>query len=189
MFFAASGACVAFFLQQIPKKYQPKILNGIITVALIILISVCTFNISKPLVSSSVKEFFEPNIWIKTNLGRDRLYYARKHHRDNRVEQFRDLVAPGSKVALVAGGNSWIYHFYLVSPQVEIVPTSLDEVKNNTQAYDYLLCLDVECNLSQIIKTPPTGTEILNDSFSAYKTLWESSNKSLQQGKLIQLKK
>ena len=203
LFFAASGACVAFFLQQIPKKYRSKILNGIITVALIMLVSACVLNVSKPLSGLSIKEFFKPNIWSKTDLGRDRLYYARKNYGDNRVEQFRDLVVPNSKVALVAGEKSWIYHFYLVSPQVEIVPTSLAQVKNNLQVYDYLLCLDVECDLSQIGENSSTddrvnrsaSAEIPDDSLSvvsdlsAYKTLWESSNKSLKQGKLIQLKK
>ena len=205
LFFAASGACVAFFLQQIPKKYRPKILNGIITVALIMLVSACILNVSKPLGGLSIKEFFKPNIWSKTDLGRDRLYHARKYYGDNRVEQFRDLVVPGSKVALVAGEKSWIYHFYLVSPQVEIVPTSLAQVKNNPQAYDYLLCLDLECNLSQIRENSPindkanisVSAETRDDNLSAsadlsstiYKTLWESSNKSLKQGKLIQLSK
>ena len=175
LFFAASGACVAFFLQQIPKNYQPKILKGIITGALIILISACVLNVSKPLGGLSVKEFFKPNIWSQTDFGRDRLYYARKYYQDDRVEQFRDLVAPGSKVALVAGDKSWIYHFYLVNHNLKIVPTSLAKLEEQAQTYDYLLCLDVKCNLSQNKNT--------------YKTLWQSSIESSRPAKLIQLKK
>jgi hypothetical protein len=189
LFFAASGACVAFLLQQISKKYQPKILNWIITIALILLISSCILNVAKPLGGLSVKEFFKPNIWSKTDLGRDRLYYARKHYRDDRVEQFRDLVAPGSKVALVAGDNSWIYHFYLVNPDVEIVPTSLAKFNNNSQAYDYLLCVDVECNLGQIQDNSPCDDGVcLNSVTTTYKTLWQSSTESSKPSKIIQLK-
>ncbi len=174
LFFAASGACVAFFLQQIPKKYQPTILNGIISIALILLISACVLNVAKPLGGLSITEFFKPNIWSKTNMGRDRLYYGRKHHGDDRLEKFRDLVPSGSKVALLAQDKSWIYHFYLVNPHVVIIPTSLSKLENNWQTYNYLLCLDVDCNLTQLK---------LN-----YQTLWESSTKSSRPGKLIQLK-
>ena len=174
LFFVASGACVTFFLQQIHKKYQPTILNGIISVALILLISACVLNVAKPLGGLSITEFFKPNIWSKTNFGRDRLYYGRKHYGDDRIEKFRDLVPSGSKVALLADDKSWIYHFYLVNPQVEIIPTSLSKLSNNWQNYNYLLCLDVDCNLTQLK---------LN-----YQTLWESSTKSSRPGTLIQLK-
>ena len=142
--------------------------------ALILLISACVLNVTKPLGGLSVTEFFKPNIWIQTNLGRDRLYYGRKHHGDDRLEKFRDLVPSGSKVALLADDKSWIYHFYLVNPQVEIIPTSLSKLSNHWQTYDYLLCLDVNCNLTQLK---------LN-----YQTLWESSPKSYRSGKLIKLK-
>ncbi|VEP15880.1 conserved membrane hypothetical protein [Hyella patelloides LEGE 07179] len=174
LFFAASGACVAFMLQQIPSKYQSKILNGIIAISLFLLISASVLNVSKPLGGLSITEFFKPNIWSRTELGGDRLYYARKRYKDDRVEKFRDLVTPGSKVALLANEKTWIYHFYLVNPQVAIVPTSLTEFKNNSQVYDYLLCLNTECNL--------------NDIGTTHKLLWKSSTESARQGKLIKLK-
>lgn len=174
LFFAASGTCVAFFLQQIPQKFQGKILQGIKASALIILISACVLNVSKPLGGLSITEFFKPNIWNKTNFGSDRLYYARKHHDDDRVEQFRDLVAPGSKVALIAGEKSWIYHFYLVSPGVEIIPTSLSQFLNNLKTYDYLLCLDTECDLSQLKK-------------NSYTIVWQSATKLSKSGRLVKV--
>lgn len=175
LFFVASGACVAFFLQEIPKKYRSIILNGITTVALVLLISACILNVTKPLGGLSITEFFKPNIWSRTHLGGDRLYYGRKHYGDNRIEQFRDLVPSGASVALLADKKSWIYHFYLVNPHVEIVPTSLSKLDTIGQTYDYLLCLDVDCNLTQL----PID----------YQTLWESSVKSNRSGILIQLKK
>ena len=116
LFFAASGACVAFFLQQIPQKYRSKILNAIMAIALTLLVSACVLNVAKPLGGLSITEFFKPNIWSKTHFGSDRLYYGRKHYGDNRIEEFRDLIPSGSKVALLAGEKSWIYHFYLVNP-------------------------------------------------------------------------
>lgn len=174
LFFAASGACVAFFLQQIPQKFQSKILQGIKAIALIILIAACVLNVSKPLGGLSITEFFKPNIWNKTNFGSDRLYYARKHHGDYRVEQFRDLVPKDAKVALISAEKSWIYHFYLVSPGTEIVPTSLSKLRNNIQAYDYLFCLDAECDLTQL-------------ESNSYKIVWQSLIESSRPAKLVKL--
>lgn len=174
LFFAASGACVAFFLQQIPKKYQSKIFRSITVIALILLISASVLNVTKPLGGLSITQFFQPNIWTKTAWGSDRLYYARKHFGDDRVEQFRTLVPPKSQVALLAGDKSWIYHFYLVNPQVSIVPTSLSILKKDYTTYDYLLCLDVECNAQHLS--------------ASSQMLWKSSNKALRQGAIIKLK-
>jgi hypothetical protein len=175
LFFAASGACIAFFLQQISKKYQPKILSGITAIALILLISASTLNVTKPLGGLSITQFFQPNIWTKTAWGSDRLYYARRHHGDDRVEQFRNLVPPRAKVALLAGDKSWIYHFYLVNPQGTIVPTIWSTLQNQPSEYDYLLCLDVECNFQEL----PTFERVL----------WQSSDKAVRPSALIQLKK
>jgi hypothetical protein len=175
LFFAASGACVAFFLQQIPHKYQLKISQGITTIALILLVSASVFNVSKPLGGLSITQFLQPNIWTKTAWGSDRLYYAKKHHQDDRLEQFRHFVPPGAKVALLAGAKSWIYHFYLVNPQATIVPTIWSRLQNKSSEYDYLLCLDVECNPQEL------------SNFE--RVLWQSSNKTVRPSALIQLKK
>ena len=177
LFFAASGACVAFFLQAIPRKVQSKILNGIKITTLIILISACVLNVSKPLGGLSITEFFKPNIWSKTSWGSDRLYYARKHYGDKRIEQFRDLVPDGSKVALIAGENNWIYHFYLVSPQVEIVPVSFTKFESNPQVYDYLFLFDTE-----------TEYDITQLETSKNITVWSSPSSSSQPSKLIRLR-
>jgi hypothetical protein len=175
LFFTASGACVAFFLQQIPHKYQLKVGRGITTIALILLISASVFNVTKPLGGLSITQFFKPNIWTKTAWGSDRLYYARKHHQDDRVEQFRHFVPPRAKVALLAGEKSWIYHFYLVNSQAKIVPTIWSKLQNKSSGYDYLFCLDVECNPQKL------------STFE--RVLWQSSNKAVRPSVLAQLKK
>ncbi|MDJ0648656.1 MAG: hypothetical protein QNJ60_08110 [Xenococcaceae cyanobacterium MO_188.B19] len=177
LFFAASGACVAFFLQQIPRKIQSKILNGIKITTLIILISACVLNVSKPLGGLSITEFFKPNIWSKTSWGSDRLYYANKYHGDERIEEFRNLVPDGSKVALIAGRKSWIYHLYLVSPQVEIVPVSFAKFKSNPQVYDYLFLFDTE-----------TEYDLTHLETSKNITVWSSPSDSSRPSKLIRLR-
>ncbi len=126
----------------------------------------CGLNNAKPLLSLS------RNILISTNFGTDRLYYAREYHGDDRVERFKDLVPAGADVALVTSSNSWTYHFHLINSQIRLEPTNFSSFKENPALYDYLLCLDVDCNISEI--SVPS------------KVLWKSLDKSLK-GKLIQI--
>ena len=173
LFFVASGVCVAFFLQNLSCKYQSQILQGITSIALILLISACVLNTSKPLGGLSITEFFKPNIWSKTELGSDRLYYGNKHYRDNRLEKFRDLVPTGSRVALLANKKSWIYHFYLVKPQSQITPLSVNKLKSSIENYDYVLCLDVACDPAKF-----SGN---------YTQIWESPQSNARSAKIIKL--
>lgn len=171
LFFVASGVCVAYFLQFLVDKVNKHFSKIIIFLSLFILISSCALNSEKPFCGISIKEFFKPNIWLHTDLGRDRLYYARKYYRDNRVNEFKNRVPEGAKVALVARDNSWIYHFYLGRPEVKIKPISLGELSQNSILYDYILCLDINCEADSI-QIP-------------YKILWQSDESSRKVAKII----
>jgi hypothetical protein len=172
LFFTASGVCIAFFLGAITYFQKDSFFRkSIIILSIFILISSCILNTSKPLGGISIKEFLKPNIWIKTNFGQDRLYYAQKFYKDDRVETFKMLVSENSKVALVAADETWIYHFYLTNPNIRIEPIKFSNFKKNHASYDYLFCLDIDCNLSEL-DVP-------------YKILWNNSNKSSKLGKLV----
>ncbi|MCU0535398.1 MAG: hypothetical protein MUD14_16035 [Hydrococcus sp. Prado102] len=174
LFFTASGVCIAFFLNYITNQKKDSILTKIVIVlSIFILISSCVLNTSKPLGGLSIKEFFKPNIWIKTNFGSDRLYYGNKFYKDDRIDKIRTLVSENSKVALVAGDNTWIYHFYLTNPNSIIEPIKFSQFKEDSISYDYLLCLDENCDPSQL--TVP------------YELLWSSSNESQKAGKLLKI--
>jgi hypothetical protein len=174
LFFTSSGVCIAFILNSIADRKKHFLLNKIIIIlSIFILISSCVLNSSKPLGGLSIKEFFKPNIWIKTNFGNDRLYYGNKYYKDERIDRIRRLISENSKVALVAGDDSWIYHFYLTNPNSIIEPIKFSQFKEDSTLYDYLLCLDVNCNLSQI-DVP-------------YELLWNSSNESPKAGKLLKI--
>lgn len=172
LFFTGSGVCIAFLLTLIISEKRNLFLRqSILWLSIIILISSCLLNVSKPLGGLSITEFFKPNIWVKTDFGQDRLYYAKKHYEDNRVTIVKTLVPDYAKVALIGRGNSWIYHFYLTNPNIKIDPIKLSNFKKNYTTYDYLLCLDSQCNLSDL-NTP-------------YEILWNSSKNSKKLGKLV----
>ncbi len=172
LFFTASGVCIAFFLTLIINQKRNSLLQkSLLLLSIFILISSCVLNSSKPLGGLSITEFFKPNIWLKTNFGQERLYYAQKYYNDDRITTFKTLVPAQSKVALIGGKNSWIYHFYLTNPNIKFEPITLTNFKENYTAYDYLLCLDVQCDLS--------------DLNASYEILWSNSNNSRKLGKLI----
>ncbi|WP_157951093.1 glycosyltransferase family 39 protein [Cyanothece sp. BG0011] len=174
LFFTASGVCIAFLLTLIINlKRNSVIKKSMLWLFLFILISSCILNSSKPLGGLSITEFFKPNIWVKTNFGQDRLYHVNNYYNDDRVTIFKTLVPDNSKVALIGGDNSWIYHFYLTNPKVKFEPITLSEFKDNYATYDYLFCLDVQCDLS--------------DLNTFYEILWSSSNESRKLGKIISL--
>ncbi len=172
LFFAASGICVSFFLQSTFLQNK-KLLAAIFVIFTFIFFSSCTLNAAKPFNGVSIKEFFKPSIWLSTNFGTNRLYYADKRYGDNTVKKVKELIAEGSKVALVASSGSWIYHFYLVNPQVKIEPISFNQFEKNALSYNYLLCLDTDCELSQ--------------SNFLYKNLLDDSDTSKKRVKLIKI--
>ncbi|EAZ92864.1 hypothetical protein [Crocosphaera chwakensis] len=172
LFFTASGVCIAFLLTLIINQKRNSVFQkSLLLLSIFILISSCVLNSSKPLGGLSITEFFKPNIWAKTNFGQERLYYANGYYNDDRITKFKTLVTNQSKVALIATDDSWIYHFYLTNPNVEIEPITLPEFKENYTAYDYLLCLDVQCDLT--------------DLNASYEILWSNSNDSRKIGKLL----
>jgi hypothetical protein len=167
LFFTSSGVCIAFLLEAIYQKGNKRMINFILSFSVFILVSSCLLN--------STKNIRKPNIWIESKLGIDRLYYARQHYRDDRVEQFKKIVPTGSLVALYAGDESWIYHFYLTNPGTKIEPINLSALKGGSTLlkYDYLLCLEVDCNLS--------------DLNIPYQILWSSTNASRILGKIVKI--
>lgn len=176
LFFTASGVCIAFFLTSIIRLKKDSILTkSIIVLSIFILISSCILNSSKPFGGLSIKAFFKPNIWRETNFGQDRLYYGDQYYKDDRIEKFKTLVSKDSKVALVAEDDTWIYHFYLTNPDVTIEPVKFSKFQENRTLYDYLFCLDVDCDLSEL-NVP-------------YKILWKNANDAPILGKLVLLQK
>ncbi|NJM89027.1 MAG: hypothetical protein HC847_19590 [Hydrococcus sp. RU_2_2] len=174
LFFTSSGVCIAFLLNSITNQEKHSLLNKIvIMLSIFILISSCVFNSSKPFGGLSIKSFFNSNIWVKTNFGNDRLYYGNKHYKDKRISIIKRRISDNSKVALVAGSNTWIYHFYLTHPNSIIEPIEFSQFKEDSALYDYLLCLDANCNLSQL-DVP-------------YELLWNSSKESPEPGKLLRI--
>lgn len=173
LFFVASGVCVAYLLQISVDRLNKHLSSIVIVLSLFILIASCALNSVKPFSGISVKEFFKPNIWLHTNFGRDRLYFARKYYKDNRVEEFNDRVPEGSNVALVAGDTSWIYHFYLGNPTLTIKPIQLESSSKNLAGYDYALCLDIDCE-AESLQVP-------------YKILWQSDEQSRKLAKILKI--
>ncbi|GFE67662.1 glycosyltransferase family 39 protein [Chroococcus sp. FPU101] len=173
LFFSASGLCIAFFLQSIYPKIKNRGIQFLQIVFIIILISSCLLNSSKPFAGLSIKQFLKPNIWLKTNFGTNRFYYANRHFEDERLAKFAELIPVNSQVALLAGDNSWIYPFYLINPQIIIQPVALKELQQKNHNFDYTLCLDVGCTL---ISDQPS-----------YKVLWASNEESKKLGKIIKI--
>ncbi|GBF81739.1 hypothetical protein AsFPU1_3159 [Aphanothece sacrum FPU1] len=187
LFFASSGVCIAYLIKSV-KIRQNLLIKIIKYTSIFILFFSCAINSNKPLLLSPNKiltgsdlipfkwpyTVVNDSIWAKTNLGSNRLYYAERHYGDQRVSLFTKLIPVDSKIALVTGENTWIYHYLLLNPDVKFTSVSLSSLKSSALEFDYILCLQLKCNLNNI---PPNSS-----------VLWYSTS-STQQGKLIQLKR
>ncbi|MGK7945935.1 MAG: glycosyltransferase family 39 protein [Microcystaceae cyanobacterium] len=186
LFFASSGVCVAYFLQSLVanKKW---LTHSVKYASILILLVACTINQMKPLLfepnQPSVASNFFPSrwahaiihdsVWAKTDFGKNRLFYAEWHYRDNRISQFAQLVPEGSKIALVTNVDTWIYHFLLFNPSLKFIPIQQSELQSKNTDFDYLLCLETECDLTKI---------------DARRTVLWASETPARYGKLVQLK-
>lgn len=187
LFFASSGVCVAYLMNSLnfsKKKWFYKLINF---TSLLMLVIALMINSGKPLIINPNQiltgsyfiqtkwpyTIINNSIWAKTNFGTNRLYYAESHYGDDRVSQFMRLIPPDSKVALVTGGDSWVYHYLLFNPDIQFITMKLSSLNSQDLIFDYLLCLDVKCNVNTI-----NSVNI--------KTLWQSQ-KSTKEGQLIQL--
>ncbi len=183
LFFASSGICIAYFIKslKVKKEFIIKIINYSCCLSLVIAL---ILNNNKQLINSPNQlsdlipinwgqNILENSIWSETNLGKDRLFYAKNQYGDERVDQFTKLVPPGAKVGLIAGDDSWIYHYLLFNPKNKFTPLRLSSLNDQEPKFDYLLCLDIACDLNQ------TG-------LTKAKIVW-SSQKSAKEGKLIEI--
>lgn len=158
--FAASGLCVGLLLAKVSARFSWA-LRAVQACCCLLLIYACVANDLKPLfqaprepfVTSRALDFRKwpewmrrKSVWAVTQWGRDRLYYARLHYGDDRVEQFGFRIPHGARVALLAGDDSWIYHFLLTRPDVRFMPMSLEKALDPSASAEYILCLDEGCN-------------------------------------------
>ncbi|CCQ50271.1 hypothetical protein CWATWH8502_4003 [Crocosphaera watsonii WH 8502] len=191
LFFAASGVCVAYFIESV--KFKRKFLIKSISYAsILILFLSCAVNESKPLniipnqtLTGShliplkwAHNIMHESIWAKTNWGRNRLYYAENHYfyrdKNSRLLDFKDTIPPESNIVLVVGEDSWIYHYLLSNPDQKFTPVSLllnPDV--NPLDFDYLLCIDEECRYRKFNVNENTLLDLIS---------------STQPGELIELK-
>ncbi|MFB2891511.1 hypothetical protein ACE1CI_01055 [Aerosakkonemataceae cyanobacterium BLCC-F50] len=160
IFFGASGGCVAYFIQIFSKKMILLILVKYISI--MILFFACSVNAAKPFITldksftnSNINAInlpyviFKNSIWGKTNLGTNRLYYAEAFFGDSRVQESMKLLPRGSRVALVADSTTWVYNYLLQNPQVEFIPVQQRELESKASNFEYILCLDVQCDFNQ----------------------------------------
>lgn len=176
LFFASSSLCVAYFLNTF---FHKKICIIFLRyTSILILLVTCIFNNTKPLLPLEFKSFDDINnyvknesIWAKTNFGNNRLYYAEQYFGDSRLTQFPHLVHPGSKIAMVTDPNTWVYHYFLCNPQVKFTSVKLSALKATADKFDYILCLNLKCDLSSI---------------DAANTLWKSTPPA-KEGELIDI--
>ena len=174
LFFASSGICVAYFIDFL--KSRRKWLTKLISYgSILILFLACTLNDRKPLLFSFKWPYtvVYNSIWTKADLGENRLYYAERYYGDSRLSLLTKLFPTGSKVALVTGDNSWIYHYLLLNPDVEFTPVKPSSLESRAINFEYILCLDIECDLNKI------------DSEKTF--LW-TSRSSARKGQLIHIK-
>ena len=181
--FAGSAGCLGYWLEKRQKIWKPRILQ---IVALSILVYCCAINQDKLLVGPghlmlSIKQFtpapglFEHGIWAQADWGRDRFFYARRYYGNNRVKEFIDIVKPNAKVAVVAAGQSWLFHYMLYRPDVHFVPlpgkaiTGKELDADSLEGFDYLLCI----NRSYEEFFLPGKHELLQE-YKPEKRMWET---------------
>jgi Dolichyl-phosphate-mannose-protein mannosyltransferase len=182
LFFAASGAPVAYILDLYFKKdFIHRLIRYL---SILFLFYACLFNLHKPLLTTHnladvPHSLAHDNIWIKTRFGFNRTYYAENNQRDFLVKNFSEYVPSGSKVALITSPFSKIYHYLLLYPDIKFTLITLPIALSQSSQYDYVLCLNE-------INAPPLCE--LDKNFPSARKLW-SSRQPEREIQLIQLLK
>ena len=147
--FGSAGLCVASLLNEAAEK-RPGFLRWVQGVACLILVYSCAWNYAKPLLISISPakwpdQVLTKSIWAQSGFGTQRLFYADKFFKDDRVERFGEIVEPLARVALISGADSWVYHFFFIAPKASFVPTNMQAALQDTERFDFILCLDEGC--------------------------------------------
>ena len=181
VFVGASG-CLGFCLARWQTRRS---LQTMQIVALSILVYCCAVNQAKSLLGpgameQSARQFtlapglIEQSIWVQTDWGRDRHYYARRYYGNNRVKEFIQVVKPNARVAVVSQHLGWLFHYLLYRPDVHFVPlSSMDSAGkalglDSLEGFDYLLCINRSCEEFFI----PEKHELILE-YKSEKQIWE----------------
>lgn len=166
LLFACSGLCVAYFISSLNLS---KFIKNIITIIAIVTLIYSAFgNYLKPLITSPytplslsnfnpiniLKNLTTENIWAKSNWGQNRLIYSYYYNQDKRVDFLFQVIPFGSRLAVITPDDTWIYHYILAMPDVSFTFFNLaniqQELFGEIDNFDYILCLNAQCDLSQI---------------------------------------
>jgi hypothetical protein len=195
--FAGGAGCLGYWLTRWERRWK---LQAMQIAALSILVYCCVVNQAKSLLGpgalkQSARQFtlapglIEQSIWVQTDWGRDRHYYARRYYGNNRIEEFIQVVKPNARVAVVSQHHGWLFHYLLYRPDIHFVPLSSNDSTGKVlstellDGFDYLLCINRSCGDFFL----PDKHELLLE-YKPDKQIWEVSlGEYVSPGGLIRL--
>ncbi|WP_017661204.1 ArnT family glycosyltransferase [Baaleninema simplex] len=168
LFFACSGGCIAYSMQDILKqnlKLEKMSYYFILILSFAILVYCCLFNRSIFILQnfrpSTWDNSMQNSPWVKSNWGRDRFFEANKTYRDDRLNRLDDWLESGDRVGFFSDESSRLHYYFLKMPDIKFKAickdpdrpkkraTSLDRVIDKySSEVDYILCVNRDCEIS-----------------------------------------